>query len=127
MCVCVCVCIDIYDNIYIYIYIYIYCNPQTYCFVVSQREMLKTGIENWLTLRQPDKITLQPTASPKPAREFNVYALTSLCLHFTLSETELFNSLEEHFITRAVLYIWHQLQLLRCVLPYGGLVCWLFV
>ena len=33
-------------------------------------------------------------------REFNVYVLTSFRLHFTLSETEVFHSLEELCITR---------------------------
>ena len=39
--------------------------------------MLQAEIEIRLTLRQPDK-------DPTQAREFNIYVLTSLCLHFTI-------------------------------------------
>ena len=54
--------------------------------------MLQAGIE---TLRKPDNITPQQAAAPTQAREFNVYVLTSVCIHFTLSETEVLIAFEE--------------------------------
>ena len=57
--------------------------------------MLQAGIETQLTLHQPDNITLQPAASPTQDREFNIYVLTSFCLHFTLLETKVLNLLKE--------------------------------
>ena len=44
--------------------------------------------------------TTQPATDPTEAREFNVYVLTFVCLHFTLSDTEMVNSLEKLCITR---------------------------
>ena len=88
LCVCVCmsVCIDIY--IYIYIYMYIYSDLLTDCFVVSQLisvarcEMFQAGIETWLTLHQPNNITLRPQQSHHKQRNFNAYVLISFCLYF---------------------------------------------
>ena len=57
--------------------------------------MLQAGIETQLTLHQPDYITSQPVVALTQAREFNVYVLTSVCLHFTLLDTEVLCSLEE--------------------------------
>ena len=76
------------------------------CFVISQlisvarRETLQAEIETRQILRQPRNITPQPVAAPTQAMEFNVYVLTSYCLYFTLSESEVLNSLEESSITR---------------------------
>ena len=57
-------------------------------------------IETGLTLCQPHSITPRPAAAQKQEKDFNVYVLNSFCLHFTLSETEVLNSLEEFCITR---------------------------
>ena len=90
-------CLILYTHIYIYIYIYVY--------IVNHRQTvsLYNNSSVWLDTRdgsnQPNfnvrSITYLPSADPKQAREFNVYVLTSVCLHFTLSDTEVFNFLEE--------------------------------
>ena len=65
----------------------------------STREMFQAGIETSLTLRQTDNIPLSQLINPTQAREFNVYVLTSVCLHFSLLDTKVLNSLEELCIT----------------------------
>ena len=81
--------------------IYIY--PQTVCFSYHFSmwlDTLQARIETGLTLRQTDHITPQTAADLTKAGELNVYELTSVCLHFTLPETEVLNSLEELCIAR---------------------------
>ena len=82
-----------------YMYIYIYCNPQKYCFVVSQFFSVTRHVERFMLGLKPAQLYVGLSIIPFSHHSKYVssgfirhYVVAFVCLHFTLPDTRVFNS-----------------------------------
>ena len=94
-------------NIYIYIYIYICSHPQTDCFVVSQLFYVARHVGHFKLGSKPARlyvrlsiIPLSQLATYVSSGIIRYYVVVFVCLHFTIPDIRVLNSLKELCIMR---------------------------